>query len=72
VCPSRCGPAFCQCLSLQMLTSDDQIVLILSNQDSSVHDVTLSLTNQQLSTNVISQRILIHALTKCLPTNAPT
>jgi glucosylceramidase len=45
--------------SVAFLTPDDQVVLILSNRDSSTHDVTLSLSSQQLSTSVTLEALSI-------------
>ncbi|KAG4041168.1 hypothetical protein PC123_g23310 [Phytophthora cactorum] len=48
--------------SVAFLTPDDQVVLILSNRDSSAHDITLSLSRQQLSTNVTLEAFSIKTI----------
>ncbi|KAG7376292.1 hypothetical protein PHYPSEUDO_013794 [Phytophthora pseudosyringae] len=48
--------------SVAFLTPDDQVVLILSNRDSSAHDITLSLSSQQLSTNVTLEALSIKTI----------
>ncbi|KAL4158475.1 hypothetical protein PRNP1_004251 [Phytophthora ramorum] len=48
--------------SVAFLTPDDQVVLILSNRDSSAHDITLSLSSQQLSTNVTVEALSIKTI----------
>ncbi|OWZ21923.1 Glycosyl hydrolase [Phytophthora megakarya] len=48
--------------SVAFLTPDNQVVLILSNRDSSAHDVTLSLSSQQLSTSVTLDALSIKTI----------
>ncbi|KAG3130002.1 hypothetical protein PI124_g21014, partial [Phytophthora idaei] len=48
--------------SVAFLTPDDQVVLILSNRDSSAHDITLSLSRQQLSTHVTLEAFSIKTI----------
>lgn len=48
--------------SVAFLTPDNQVVLILSNRDSSAHDITLSLSSQQLSTNVTLEALSIKTI----------
>ncbi|GMF35792.1 unnamed protein product [Phytophthora lilii] len=48
--------------SVAFLTPDDQVVFILSNRDSSAHDITLSLSSQQLSTNVTIDALSIKTI----------
>ncbi|KAI9988209.1 hypothetical protein PInf_024483 [Phytophthora infestans] len=48
--------------SVAFLTPDNQVVLILSNRDSSAHDITLSLSSQQLSTSVTLEALSIKTL----------
>ncbi|KAF1779223.1 Glycoside hydrolase superfamily [Phytophthora cactorum] len=48
--------------SVAFLTPDDQVVLILSNRDSSAHDITSSLSRQQLSTNVTLEAFSIKTI----------
>ncbi|ETK91600.1 hypothetical protein L915_04864 [Phytophthora nicotianae] len=48
--------------SVAFLTPDDQIVLILSNRDSSAHDITLSLSSQKLSTSVTLEALSIKTI----------
>ncbi|RLN26771.1 hypothetical protein BBJ28_00023922 [Nothophytophthora sp. Chile5] len=48
--------------SVAFLTPDDQVVLILSNRDSSAHDVTLSLSSEQVSTNVTVEALSIKTI----------
>ncbi|KAG1709015.1 hypothetical protein DVH05_022646 [Phytophthora capsici] len=44
------------------LTPDNQVVFILSNRDSSAHDITLSLSNQELSTKVTLEALSIKTI----------
>ncbi|KAG6584810.1 putative glycosyl hydrolase family 30 protein [Phytophthora cinnamomi] len=48
--------------SVAFLTPDNQVVLVLSNRDSSAHDITLSLSSQQLSTNVTLEALSIKTI----------
>ncbi|KAE9000860.1 hypothetical protein PR001_g17758 [Phytophthora rubi] len=48
--------------SVAFLTPDNQVVLILSNRDSSAHNITLSLSSQQLSTSLTLEALSIKTI----------
>ncbi|KAE8897268.1 hypothetical protein PF005_g6480 [Phytophthora fragariae] len=48
--------------SVAFLTPDNQVVLILSNRDSAAHNITLSLSSQQLSTSLTLEALSIKTI----------